>query len=303
MSAASAEIPYQVFASAEPPGGPGDSVAAPVLFTHANGYPPDCYSPLLEQLAKRHRVLAMHLRPLWPGEQPQTVQDWRILSADVLEFLRQRACAPVIGVGHSVGAITLLRAALSRPDQFSALVLIEPVLLPPWVILLWQLISAFRLAKQAHPLTKSAQRRRQVFASRDEIFRGYRRKSIFRYLDDTSLRAYTNGLLLDLPDGRMGLRYSVDWEVQIYATGVKADLDLWFGLPKLRIPLLIIRGAETDTTWASTARLAQMIRPATRVITLQKATHLAPLEKPQPIAELIEKFLGEVGLTPQEQRQ
>lgn len=303
MSALPAEIPYQVFAPGNPPGRPGEAGCAPAFFTHANGYPPACYTPLLERLAVRRQVLAMDLRPLWPGEQPKKLKDWRILSADALEFLRQRACAPVIGVGHSVGAITLLRAALSRPDQFSALILIEPVLMPPWVVLLWQVMSAFHLAEQVHPLTKSAQRRRQIFASREELFRGYRRKSIFRYLDDASLRAYTNGLVEDLADGRVGLRYSVDWEVQIYATGVKADLDLWFGLPKLKVPLLIIRGAETDTTWASTARLVQMIRPATRIVTLQKATHLAPLEQPQLIAEIIENFLGEVGLTQQEQRQ
>ena len=283
------EIPFQYY----PFQAAGDrSAALPMTFAHANGYPPECYTPLLSLLSRTSPVYAVHLRPLWPGEQPSKLSEWRVLSADLLNFLDQRACRQVIGVGHSVGAIATLRAALLQPQRFAALVLIEPVLMPPWLVLLWQIFSLFNMADRIHPLVKSARRRRQVFANRDEIFKGYRRKSIFRYLKDENLRAYTDALVADLPDGRCQLRFSTDWEAQIYATGVKADMDLWFGLRKLKMPLLIIRGAETDTTWASTARLARLIRPATEVVTLQQSTHLVPLEKPEATVEIIERFLS-----------
>ena len=36
----------------------------------------------------------------------------------------------MIGMGHSIGAIVTLRAALREPTLFRALVLIDPVLLP-----------------------------------------------------------------------------------------------------------------------------------------------------------------------------
>lgn len=283
------EIPFQFypFQAAD-----DRSAALPVTFAHANGYPPECYAPLLSLLARISPVYAVHLRPLWPGEQPSKLHNWRILSADLLDFLDQRSCQKVIGVGHSVGGITTLRAALLQPQRFAALVLIEPVLMPPWLVLLWQVFGLLNLADNLHPLVKSARRRRQVFANRDEIFKGYRRKSIFRYLSDENLRAYTDGLVADLPDGRCQLRFSADWEAQIYATGIKADMDLWLGLRKLKMPLIMIRGAETDTTWASTARLVKLIRPATEVVTLQHSTHLVPLEKPETTVEIIERFLA-----------
>ncbi len=278
-------VPYQA-----PPAGAAQA-AIPLTFAHANGYPPECYAPLLERLAQPRRVLAMPMRPLWPGAQPHDLKDWLALSDDLLDFMQQQGLQRVVGAGHSLGAIATLRAALKAPERFAALVLIEPVLMPPWVNLLWQAISALGLAERAHPLVGAARRRRQVFASRAELYESYRRKPIFRYIDDQNLRIFTDALVSDLPDGTCKLRYSVDWEVQIYATGVKADLDLWRGLPGLKMPILIIRGAETDTTWASTARLVQLIRPQTRVAALEHATHLAPLEQPQQIAALITAFL------------
>ncbi len=219
------------------------------------------------------------------------MHNWYPLSADLLKFLEQRGACQVIAVGHSVGAIAILRAAMQEPQRFAALVLIEPVLMPPWVNLSWQVISALGLAERVHPLIKSASRRRQTFTDRETIFKSYRQKSVFRYLDDESLRKYIEGMVSSAPGGGWQLRYSVDWEVRIYATGVKADLDLWRALPGIKIPLLILRGAETDTAWASTARLVQLIRPATQVITLDHATHLAPLEKPAQVARLTLDFI------------
>ena len=54
-------------------------------------------------------------------------------------FLSQTKPAPVIGVGHSIGAIVTLRAALRDPGKFRALVLIDPVLFVPGFMVKWNL--------------------------------------------------------------------------------------------------------------------------------------------------------------------
>jgi pimeloyl-ACP methyl ester carboxylesterase len=73
----------------------------------------------------------MFLRALWPDSNPHDIKDWKPFSEDLLRFLSSHETAPVIGVGHSIGAIVTLRAALSAPDKFRALVLIDPVLFTP----------------------------------------------------------------------------------------------------------------------------------------------------------------------------
>jgi pimeloyl-ACP methyl ester carboxylesterase len=278
-------------------GGSGQSLH----FAHANGYPPECYRPLLTGLSAHYHVLAMHQRPLWPDAQPGSINDWHPLTDDLFRFLRstysvdERNPGTIIGVGHSVGGIVTLRAALRQPKRFRALVLIDPVLFPPPMIAAMRLMRAFGLSYRLHPLVRGALRRRRVFASREVLLRGYRRKSIFRYMDDASLEAYVEGLTRARPDGQYELVYSPEWEARIYVTGVWRDMDLWRGLPMLELPLLILRGEETDTFWASTARRVQRKLPSAQIVTLEKATHLVPLEQPGKVVEYIQNYLGSLS--------
>lgn len=264
----------------------------PLHFLHANGYPPECYRPLITRLSEHYRVFAMRQRPLWPGSKPEEIADWLPLTDDFLQFLDEHPRAPSIGIGHSVGGIVALRAALRQPQRFRALVLIDPVLFPPYVIRSWQGICALGLGYQMHPLVRAARKRRRQFDDLDRLFKGYRRKPVFRYMDDPALHAYVDGISCRVDHG-YELCYSVDWEMRIYATSVWRDMDIWQGLPGLKIPLMIIRGAETDTFWASTARRVLRKVPLARVVTVPQSTHLVPLERPAEVFMAIQEFLQE----------
>jgi len=281
-------------------GGSGQSLH----FAHANGYPPECYLPLLAGLSAHYgsslryhyHVFAMHQRPLWPDIGPDSINDWHPLTDDLFRFLDEQSPCPLIGVGHSLGGIVTLRAALRQPERFHALVLIDPVLFPPAVIAAMRLIRALGLSYRLYPLVPGALRRRRVFASREVLRKGYRRKSIFRHMSDASLEVYIEGLTRPRSDGQYELVYSPEWEARIYVTSIWHDMDLWRGLPGLKVPLLIIRGAETNTFWESTARLVKRKSPSAQVATLEKATHLVPLERPTEVSDLIHKFISTLAL-------
>ena len=70
-------------------------------------------------------------------------------------------------------------------------------------------------------------------------------------------------------------------------------MDLWWGLPSLKIPTLIIRGAETDTFLPQIVHRVKRTRPSTTIMTIEKSTHLVPLEKPVETFETIHDFLKE----------
>ena len=276
------EIPFVDF------GGSGEILH----FLHANGYPPACYRPLLELLSQRRRVLAMSMRPLWDGQRPQDLQDWLPLSHELLRFIdKQSPGAAVIGSGHSIGATVTLRAALWEPQRFRALVLFDPAFFEPHFMLLWKAIKAVGLGHRLHPLIPGAERRRREFDDLNKLFKSYRERRIFRYLDDPALWAYIRGIVRPLPGAGYGLAFSPEWEAQIYYTGMTPDMDLWRGLPRLKMPILIIRGAETNTFSTGAARRMKGLLPQARIVTLQKSTHLVPLEKPQEAFETICSFL------------
>lgn len=270
-------------------GGNGEEL----VFLHANGYPPECYRPLLSRLAEQYHVTAMMQRPLWPGSRPEEIQDWRPLTDDFLGFLDAHQTRPLVCVGHSMGGIALLRAALHEPHRFKAIVLLDPVLFPPDFIVFSNVMHRLKIGHSFHPLVVGARQRRREFDNLQRLFNGYRRKSVFRYMSDHSLRAYVEGIACRKEDGRYQLRYSVEWELHLYTIAIWPDLDIWRGLPKLKMPALIIRGAETDTFWERTGRLAKRKNPKIRVETLKRSTHLVPLERPKEVSNLIQSFFEE----------
>jgi pimeloyl-ACP methyl ester carboxylesterase len=141
-------------------------------------------------------------------------------------------------------------------------------------------------------LIAGAKRRRRGFDHLETVFRSYRARKIFRYMSDENLRIYIEGMTQPKPDGTFELVYSPEWEAQIYRTGLK-DFDIWRGLPKLEVPTLFIRGAETDTFLENAARLVKRRQPKARVETLDKSTHLLPLERAQEVFDLMQSFLRE----------
>lgn len=274
----------------------------PLHFLHANGYPPACYKPLLELLQTDYRVFGMMLRPLWDGSKPEAINSWHPLTDDLLQFLASTAptappsatdqSTPVIGVGHSIGAVVTLRAALREPRKFRALVLIEPVLFVPSLMLYWHIFRLLGVGERFHPLITGAQKRRRTFDNLEIVFRGYRNRKIFRYLNDETLRILIAGITTSKADGGYELVYPPEWEAQLYRTAMH-DFDIWRDLPKLAVPTLFLRGRETDTFLENAARLVKRKQPRVRMEALKNSTHLLPLERPKEVFKIMQSFLIE----------
>lgn len=274
----------------------------PLHFLHANGYPPACYKPLLELLQTDYHVFGMMLRPLWDGSKPEAINSWHPLTNDLLQFLASTAptappsatdqSTPVIGVGHSIGAVVTLRAALREPRKFRALVLIEPVLFVPSFMLYWHIFRLLGVGERFHPLITVAQKRRRTFADLEIVFRSYRNRKIFRYLNDETLRTLIAGITTSKADGGYELVYPPEWEAQLYRTAMH-DFDIWRDLPRLAVPTLFLRGRETDTFLENAARLVKRKQPRVRMEALKNSTHLLPLERPKEVFKIMQSFLIE----------
>lgn len=265
-----------------------------IHFGHANGYPPLAYRQLFDRLSGAYQIVAMRMRPLWPGSDPLQVDNWLPLAQDLSDFFRQEGFERPVGAGHSMGATTALRLALHSPQVFSALILIDPVLFTPKMIYTMRMVHALGLSYRLHPLVKGALRRRRVYESPAAMFDNYRKKVIFRRLDDSALRDYVTALAKPRTDGQVELDYPAEWEARIYATGVLADMDIWRNLSDLEPPLLVIRGENSDTFRPDSLQYLRKKLPSAQVQTVPDATHLVALERPAEVSRIMEDFLGTI---------
>ncbi len=263
-------------------------------FAHANAFPPGAYAPLLDDLRARFTVRAMDSRPLWPGSDPGKLHDWHPLADDLVAYLSDQGARGWVGVGHSLGAILTVEAALRRPEFFRALVLIDPVIFSRPLMAGWNAARRLGLGRRVHPLIPTALRRRRVFLSADEMFERYRRAPIFRRLSDAALRAYVDSVAAPRANGQPGveLAFSPEWEVAIYESG---PLDLLDKLHKLSVPVLAIRGAESDTFRPLGVRALKKRVPGAVVRDVPATGHLVPLEAPGECAKLIVEFVKSVS--------
>lgn len=256
-------------------------------FAHANAYPPGAYRQFLTDLAEEYRVLAMEQRPLWPEQRPETMDTWHLFADDLINFCGQQDLTGLIGVGHSLGAVVTMFAAVREPHLFHTLVLIEPVFLPPPI-----LAAAEASPEQAAmmPFVQKALNRRNRWENRRAAFDRFRQKEVFRRLSDTALWDYVNEGLHERPDGPLALRFPREWEARIYS---RPPTDVWTLLPEVTQPTLAMRGAHSTTVREESWQHWHSLQPQAHFVEIPEAGHLLPMEKPQVVARTVLSFLAE----------
>jgi pimeloyl-ACP methyl ester carboxylesterase len=262
----------------------------PVLhLAHANGFPPGTYRLMAESLAETYHVIALPSRPLLPGSSPSSAPNWQPLTRDLIQGLDRLGLSHIVGVGHSLGAVLTLCAAIERPDLFHAIVLIEPVILPPAG--LWMLRVLRRIGlKERQPLVQGALHRRRTWPSREACFEHLRGKPLFAQWSDAALADYVESGTRERMDGGVELAYPPEWEAQIFATTPTA---IWHDLPRLHTRTLVIRGETSHTFFpAVEKRMARRLAQAT-FVTIPHAGHLVPMEQPTETAAAIGHFLDD----------
>jgi len=273
-----------------------------LVFSHANGYPPQAYQTFLKPFLEDFQVFCPYLRSFWPGSDPQEMRDWRIFRDDYIPEMRliiekygkqAEPAGLVIGVGHSLGAMTTLMAAIKNPGMFHLLVLMEPVLFPRWRGLAMRLLAPIKLINKIHPLIRRTLKRKTRFESREVMYQRYRQKPVFSGLTDKVLRDYVEGLAEEDPEGGVRLKYTPAWEARIYETGGIADWYVWRNLEKVQCPVLVIRGEDTYVLDDRVINAMIGKLPAGEGYTMPGTGHLVSLEKPQSTAKVVLAFLKE----------
>ena len=261
-----------------------DSDKPAVLFAHANGYPPESYRTLLEPLSKSFRVLTVEHRPFWDAGPAPRTQPWTVYADDLLTTLERELDEPLFLLGHSMGAVIGMLAALKNPQRFRGLVALDPVLLP---FNIWLPSQILRAVGKELPMVRQALGRPRHFDSHDAAFAFYRSKRPFQRISDDVLWDYVRAGHAPAASGGVDLRWTGAWEACVY----RSAPSMFRRLGGLRIPMLGIVGRDSAVFRPeSIARWRQAV-PEVEVQTVEGG-HLVPLENPAPCARLIEEFLS-----------
>jgi pimeloyl-ACP methyl ester carboxylesterase len=263
---------------------------AVVHLAHANGFPPGTYRPLAELLTERYHVLGLPSRPMWPHSRPESAPTWRPLAGDLIQGLEELGLGNVCGLGHSLGAVLTMWAAIERPDLFRAVVLVEPVILPPaWLL---GLRIARRLGfERRMPMVQAALHRHRIWPSREAAFGHYRAKPLFCRWPDDSLWAYVESGLVARDDGQLELAYPPEWEAHIFAS---TPTGIWKDVPELRVPTLLVGGELSSIFRPESLRRASRLLPQAQAVTIAGSGHMTPMERPVETSAPIMDFLSTV---------
>lgn len=251
-------------------------------FYHANAYPFGTYRQMLNKLAPKFNVFGLGLRATWENiGRPSNQIKWMTYADDLISFLEATNRSPVIGVGHSIGAVSTMLAASKRPDLFSKLILIDPVFLPTRFWMLYQ--SAPVKLKHRYPFISKTLSRPDKWSSPEECIDFHRHKKAFFRFPEKVLTDFGTYALKRDKEENFQLIFPKDWEAHIYCTVPY----VWRRLKSIQVPILAIRGELSDTLSIAAWNKWKKLRPADTFVELPNAGHLVPHEAPKETARTI----------------
>jgi len=257
---------------------------------HANGFCAGTYSPFVKHLTDELHVVASDIRGHGGSELPDSkrIRDWNIFANDLKALIDQAMTPPIIGMGHSLGAVTTYIAAAKNPGLFSCLVLIDPTLLPRRYLWPIAFLRLFGLAGKI-PLAKSARRRRKTFQGKKEALKRFASgRGIFKYWSKDFVEAYLQCGLLEKDPETAILKCDPEHEAQIFES---VPLNVWTYAPKISCPVLAVRGQYSGAFTVDAAQRLGRLIPNFKLVTIPGAGHFVPMGKPVECARVIKEFI------------
>lgn len=263
----------------------GDGV--PLVFAHATGFHGRVWDAVIEAFP-RHPAFAIDLRGHGQSR-AGPIEDWRLLASDVAGFLGQAAISGAIGIGHSMGAHTLLQVAADNPGSFSRLVLFDPVVLAPEF---YAPSDPLYTAENPHP----AIRRKRDFASADVMIERFASRDPYDLFDPKLFEDYCRHGLIRAASGEgLELACAPEVEASVYASS-RSNGAILEAAKRVRIPVLVVRAQMTNLndfksspTWPELAN----ILPQGQDLYRPDMTHFHPFQDPADAARIIAGFIAE----------
>jgi pimeloyl-ACP methyl ester carboxylesterase len=237
-----------------------------VVLVHGLGSSAAHWLPVARDLARDHRVVLVELPGHGIAPMPEGLSlDVAARSLD--DAIRSECDGPVVLVGHSVGGLVAVAAALRDPDRVRALVLVETALRPQ--------LDGPGCA--------------ELVAALDRDYRGTLRESYMSFGRDSAQGAalFAEASNLDPAAMKSWIRLAI-------------TTDLSGRVAALKAPLLVVlssRSWPVGEDWRTCAdTLGYAAVPGATPVRVERTGHFVMLDRPPLLADVIRRF--EHGMAP-----
>ena len=232
------------------------------------------WDAVARNLRPHHHVISLDARG--HGDSDWTARGYKFSNRleDVSAFCDKLGLENVTVVGHSNGAVVFAMLAKKRPELFSRLVLLEPML--------------FVEAPGEVPPRRS-NRPRRTWSSREELHAYLKQhRAAGRWREDVVLDV-VNHETMELPDGRIDMKWSADTVNLEERQGEYFDLRPFF--QNAGLPIQFIVSGERTQRFRDVQDLPARV-PSFHFTKVQNTGHNMYMERPDAVASLIRAFVG-----------
>ena len=254
-------------------------------FAHGNGFPSPCYRQLLEQLKVRFDYC--FIDRVGHTTQFPVTENWHSLVDEVIESIQTQSSQPVIAVGHSLGGVLSLLAAIEQPSLFKVVILLDSPLIGRLKSSIVRFSKALGMIDRLTPAYRTRERR-EHWQTREQVLSYLKSKKLFKTFSDACLNDYIDYGMQRNEEG-YSLRFDRQIEYQIYRT-IPHILQDYEG--RLHVPTALISGSKS--TVVDRLDLRYMKKHYGIVNFETNGTHMFPMEYPQATADLIMKVVDEM---------
>lgn len=254
-----------------------------LLLVHATGFHARCWDQVVAALPRGTHVLAPDLRGHGRSYRPTSLADWSATADDLLPII-DAVAGPLVGVGHSMGGVCIVRAAGERPDRFQSLFLIDPVIFAPEYYDQVQ-------PDQSDPADHFVARRRNHWASAEEMIERFAARHPYSAWDPAVLADYCTYGLLPRADGD-GFELACPPRLEASAYLGNAAFNPHAAAGTINCPVTVVRARNgtregqldfsISPTWPGTASAF----PNGTDLHWRDQSHFIPMEAPGRIASL-----------------
>lgn len=259
-----------------------------IVFLHATGFNARTYASMLDPLVDRLHVLAIDARGHGRTELPTGrfgYTSWRRHRDDLIALMQRHFTKPVTLAGHSMGATVSLLAAGKRPDLVNGVALIDPVIMSPAAYTFMELPGAPLLLRLRFPIAAKAAKRRARFESREQALALLSGRGVFKSFSPEALADYVADGFVESAKGGVELACRRGYEAATFAAHRH---DPWAALKRAPAPIVVLRADKHSTLPPSSAERLLQMRPDARLATVEGASHMLPMERPDRVRAAIE---------------
>ena len=254
-----------------------------IYFAHANGFPAETYECLFRHIPD---AKVDFIPVLGRAKNPDKTIITQIAD-EIVRDMQKRYSGPVIGLGHSAGAMALLIAHGKQPELFSKLILMEPTFFHSLKRKGIDTLRFLGLIDQV-PVVKRAERRKEHFPSLADAKNYFLQRQFFRRFHPDCFDAYLKYGLVTNEDNSVQLRISAAEEAHIFRsvhTKIPAHMD--------RLKAWFLYGSNTKMLNSMDLYWWKKRFPHLPMIVIEKGSHVFPMEYPLETAKVINQLLNQ----------